>query len=276
MSFQSDTTLFSPGRVTTHARRTMMLLDLSRVFEAIAPDEPLEAYHYAVMSENVLLKPTASTRADSFRHLQQLYTFDTSDILFLPLRMLWAQDVEARPVLALLTALARDEVFRTSAECIAATGVGSSVDSGVFADLVETTFAGRYNGTSLRSIGQNIASSWTQSGHLEAQSNRSKVRQHVRATPASVAYALLLGYLTGERGLGLFRTIWVRLLDAAPSELDSLAFAAGKRGWLEYRRIGDIAEFGFAGLLFRMPAIQPNLFESRLASTSARGVHVKS
>ena len=36
---------------------------------------------------------------------------------------------------------------------------------------------------------------------------------------------------------------------APPAALDAHAFAAAQRGWLDYRRIGDVAEFGFRYLL---------------------------
>jgi len=59
----------------------------------------------------------------------------------------------------------------------------------------------------------------------------------------------MLGHLSGVRGLPLYETLWVRLLDIPPNEIDALAFAASQRGLLEYRRMGDVAEFGFSELL---------------------------
>ncbi len=273
MSITFETAFPLETRVTTHARRTMMLLDLTRLLQFIAADQPLESYYHAVIEENILQKPTAATRADSFRYLHQLYILERKNVVFSALRMLWDQDLEAQPVLALLMAVFRDSLFRVTADFVSVTGVGTPIEASVFSDLVDQAFPNRFNSTTLRSVGQNIASSWAQSGHLEALSNRSKARQRVRATPASVAFALFLGYLTGARGQGLFQTIWIRLLDSAPSELDSMAFAAGRRGWLEYRRIGDIAELGFAGLMF--VETQLDLFGSDAPVNSARGVHVK-
>jgi hypothetical protein len=69
------------------------------------------------------------------------------------------------------------------------------------------------------------------------------------AHSTSVAYALLLGYLCGERGEALFQTPWAQLLDAPPYVLHELAFQASREGWLEYRRTGGVTEVGFSYLL---------------------------
>lgn len=55
----------------------------------------------------------------------------------------------------------------------------------------------------------------------------------------------------GCEGLPLYGTFWADLLDASADEIDSLAFAASQRGMMEYRRMGEVAEFGFSGLLAR-------------------------
>jgi hypothetical protein len=64
-----------------------------------------------------------------------------------------------------------------------------------------------------------------------------------------VAYALLLGYLCGGRGEGLFQTLWVRLLDAPGRTIEDQALAASQRGWIEYRRSGGVTDVGFRYLL---------------------------
>jgi hypothetical protein len=236
------------GRATVHMSRTLMLEDLKRLFDAVPADASLEAYHRVVLEENVLLKPTAATRARSLQYLRRLYGLERSFILFGPLRQLWAQDVAARPLLALLTALVQDELFRSSAEFMVALPVGTVTSATALSVVVSTDHNAPLSKITLESVGQRTAASWTQSGHLTGPQTR-RVRSRVQATPGSVAYAMLIGYLQGVRGLMLFETIWARLLDAQPAELDALAFAASQRGWLEYRRIGDVAEFGFAGLL---------------------------
>jgi hypothetical protein len=54
--------------------------------------------------------------------------------------------------------------------------------------------------------------------------------------------------LTGIRGLPLYESLCGRLLDALEHELNALAFAASQRGWIQYPRMGGVAEFGFSWL----------------------------
>ncbi|MDP9410315.1 MAG: hypothetical protein M3P70_07400, partial [Actinomycetota bacterium] len=96
----------------------------------------------------------------------------------------------------------------------------------------------------LAKVGRNTASSWTQSGHLKGRSG--KVRARARPSVGAVVYALFMGHLSGARGLPLYETLWARLLDVPQHDLDSLAFAASQRGWMEYRKMGEVAEFGFS------------------------------
>ena len=107
--------------------------------------------------------------------------------------------------------------------------------------------AERWNGTTRASIGKNAAASWKQAGHLAGR--LTPVRTRAVCRPAAVAYALLLGYLCGLRGEGLFRSFWASLLDAPEAELHEQAFAASQRGWIDYRRGGGITSVEVAWLL---------------------------
>ena len=226
--------------------RTIMLAELRLLLAACSPTATRDEYRIAVIKENALLKPTASTRAKSFEQLRQLYILDAQNVLFRSLRQLWDSE-ESQPQLALLCAVARDPFLRTTAELIVEVPVGRAVTTQALMDRVSESFPGRLNPATLAATGRNIASSWQQSGHLTGKLH--KVRAQSGSGPAAAAYALMLGYLCGERGTGLFATLWARLIDAPPSVLDAQAFAAAQRGWLDYRRIGEIADIGFSSLL---------------------------
>ncbi len=231
-----------PGGV--HTSKTMMLADLRHLLAACPVTATPEEYRAAVIDDNVLLKQTATTRYKTHKLLRQLYTLDLHVVLFRALRRLWDADDESQPLLALLCALARDPLLRATAEPIADTPVGQILTPEILAAQINDTFPGRYSGATVSTTGRNIASSWQQSGHLQGKFR--KVRAQATAGPAATAYALLLGYLCNERGMALFTTPWARLLDAPPGALDAQAFAASQRGWLDYRRIGDIADIGFS------------------------------
>ena len=231
----------------THLSRTIMLADLRRLLAYVPASADALAYRAAVIDENVLLKPTVSTRKISYRRLRDLYVLDPEVLLFQVLRELWADESEAQPLLALLCALARDVLLRSSTELIIALPVGESITPERFAHSVSAVFPDRYSEASLFSLGQNIASSWQQSGHLAGKLN--KVRARANCRPNAAVYALLLGYIQGGRGAALFHTLWARALDVPPHTLHEQAQAAAQRGWLEYRRAGDVVEVGFRHLL---------------------------
>lgn len=236
---------FGPGG--NHARRTMMLADLQRLLEACPPPASLAEYRAAVLEHNVLLKQTATARRHSFKALRDLYGLQQQVIVFRALRDLWASSVDDQPVLALLCALGRDVLLRATLRTVVTLPVDTPVSPHMMTDVIARAFSDRYTPITRGAIGRNIVSSWQQSGHLVG--HRTKTRACATPGPAATAYALLLGYGCGVRGTALFTTPWAQVLDAAPHTLDSLAFAAAQRGWIDYRRIGDVADIGFSWLL---------------------------
>jgi hypothetical protein len=230
-----------------HTSRTLMLAELRLLLAACPPTTGVEGYRTAVVEENALLKNTATTRRATFKWIRQLYALDPALPLFGALRRLWDADLAGQPLLALLCAVARDPMLRATAPTVLDSASGAVVSAPQLAESIAAVYPDRFNAGTLRALGSHTASTWQQAGHLSGKVR--KVRARVEPTPASTAYALLLGHLTGERGVALLSTPWARLLDAAPVTLDQQAFAAAQRGWLDYRRIGEIADFGFSALL---------------------------
>lgn len=225
----------------------MMLNELKLLLAACAPDAPPEEFERVVIEENVLAKRSESTRRRSLRYLRELYVLDRRSYLYRGLRDLWDADEQAQPLLALSCALARDPLLRATAEIVLAAPPGASIDASMLADGVERRFPGSYSDTVRNKVGRNAASSWTQSGHLSGRTN--KTRSSATCRPSAVAYALMLGHLDDARGIGLVRTAWGRSLDAPDHVVFELAFAAAQRGWIEFRRAGDVIDVGFGWLL---------------------------
>ena len=90
-------------------------------------------------------------------------------------------------------------------------------------------------------------SSWTQSGHLEGRAK--KVRTRPEVTPATAAYALALGFLTGAPGGRSLDTFWTRVLDTPADRLHDLVQEASRRGLLTYRNAGGIVDVAFDAVL---------------------------
>ena len=231
------------GSFTALASRTLQLSDLTSLLAAVPEDGPPGVLQAAVVEDNLLLKPTAGSRVLAFKYLRQLYALDSREPVFAALRVIWPLDAEGRPLLALLAASTRDVFLRAGLDVVREGLFGSPLSGADFSRRLVETYGRPLGPKTLRSAGSNLASSFVQSGHLK----RGKVftRARAQATPGSVALAMFIGHLLGERGVNLFVTPFALALDARPEDLDALAYTASRRGWLEYRRLDQVAEFGF-------------------------------
>ena len=236
----------SGGATTSHTIIVGALVDLLGVVDRGADGA---AYERAVLDENVLGKQTAGSRRRTLRYLRELYLLRPDSILFRALRDLWSDDPAGRPLLAGLCAVARDAVFRASAPAVLASDPGDEITSTDLAGAVEEAFPTAYSDTTLAKIGRNTFSSWEQTGHLEATARTRKVRCRPVCTPATTAYALLLGHLQGVRGEALFDTVWARVLDQPRHHLMELAKVASQRSLLDFRHSGGVTDVGFTELL---------------------------
>ena len=238
---------FREGTSSVHTSRTMMLGELSIVLEQVAPKARLEEYVTAIVEQNALGKPTQTTRKRSVQRLVELYSLDSSSPLFRLLRHFWATDAAACPMLAFLAATARDPLLRDSTPFVIAIPVGAAASPKDVAKHLEQKFPARFKPTTLMSTAQNLASSWTQAGYLSGKINKKRTRPVV--TPVAATFALLLGYLCGQRGKMLLDTTWTRMLDRTPAEVTDLATEASRQGWMTYKSAGSVVEITFPGLL---------------------------
>lgn len=238
---------FRFGDRGTHTSRTMMLQELTLLFQECKAKASREEYFKAVVEDNCLGKSTTATRKISFQRLSELYALDASVPLFRILRFLWGAGGEGRPLLALLTALARDPLLRVTATPILAMRPGEELARQQMTDALHDRVGDRLNDNILDKVVRNAASSWTQSGHLRGRGR--KVRQTVSPTPVVTVYALLLGYMLGVRSAGLYHTFWARVLDASEEELRQLTMEARRLGLLDISQAGGVVEVSFSGIL---------------------------
>lgn len=233
----------------THTSRTMMFDELDALLYGCAPDASYDAYATAIVDDNILGKRTLATREKSLRHLRELYALRGSVPVFGAMRLLWQDDPSARPLLALMCAAARDPLVRCAAELVHDTAPGQQLESEDFAAAVQAAFPDRFSPGVRARIGRNLASTWTQSGHLAAASKASpKVRARVTPSQATVTYALYLGHLDGQAGPTLLEGTWADLLDADAGAMRGLAEAAARRGWVEFAAAGGMLQIGFTHL----------------------------
>ena len=225
-----------------------MLNDLRQLLQHVSDASAAhEDFARAVLQDNCLGKRSSRSRAITLRHLMSLYALEQSIPLYRAMRYFWQRDSEAQPLLACLIAYGRDPILRLSAPFVLRMSLGASFVRTELEDFLDSQEKGRFSKATLKSTAQNLATTWTHSGHLKGRVRKS--RSVAVATPGSVALALFLGYVTGARAQALFETEYTRLLDCSTDRALELAETASRRGWIVCKRIGTVIEVLFPNLL---------------------------
>ena len=176
---------FANGTECPHSSRTISLVPLQQLLEYVSARARHDDYRSAVVDENVLHKATQSSRQKTFGFLASFYALSPDILLFRALRDLWDTDMLAQPLIALMCAMARDPVFRSTADVVLGLHQGEALMPVQISGPIVEHFPGRFNEKTAKSLGQNIASSWQQSGHLAGR--KKKTRAQANCRPAAVA-----------------------------------------------------------------------------------------
>lgn len=241
---------FRRGAIGTHSSRTIMFDDLSAVLSATLSDAEREDYATAIIETNCLGKPTASTRRLANQRLGELYALDPAVPIFRVLRRLWDSGASGRRLLAVSCAVARDPLLAVTASPILAIPQDGEFLRGPVRSAVRALVGDRLNESVLDKVVRNVASSWTQSGHLEGRTF--KKRRLVQATPATGAFAAYLAYAAGIRGAEIFTSGWFAMLDASPLAARDIALEAKRLGLIDLRIAGDVVELNVDRLVARV------------------------
>ncbi|NCD09161.1 MAG: hypothetical protein EOL98_06990 [Negativicutes bacterium] len=239
---------FSFERGGAHNARTLMFEELQEVLLRISDASVRkDDYRCAIIEKNCLSKKSGRTRFLTYRHLADLYSLDPETTIFRILLHFWERDPSARASLAFLCAYVRDPLLRMATPFLFDHAVDAIVKREKLEEFIDALEPDRFSAATLKSLAQNINSTWTQVGFLTGRVR--KIRSQPPVTPGTTAYALLLGYLKGLRGMALFESEYVNLLDC-PLEpaLDSAA-EASRRGWIVFKRVGNVVEVLFPNLL---------------------------
>lgn len=237
---------FRFGSRGTHTSRTIMLAELADLLAGVPAGSGRDAYVASVVEDNLLGKPTAATRRDTFQRLTELYGLDRRVSVFRVLRRLWEADEPGRPLLAMLCSLARDPLLRATAPAILELPTGGELVRTTFLSGLRDAVGSRLNERTLDKVARNAGSSWAQSGHLRGRVR--KVRQRVRPTAGSVAMAMWLGSVEGLAGSQLLTCRWVRVLDRTGDALVDTVLEARQQGLLHARVDAGIVEIDLRGL----------------------------
>ncbi len=231
---------FRFGERGTHTSRTIMLAELSALFEAVPPGATRAEYTAAIVEDNALGKQTVATRRLTSQRLGELYALDPGVPVFRVLRRLWELDPAGRPLLAMLVALTRDPLLRGTAHGVLGLRPGEELVRTTFRTAIREVVKDRLNESILDKVARNTASSWTQSGHLVGRVR--KIRTRVRPSVGPVVMALWLGTLEGRAGMALLETRWTRVLDTSGEALIAHVLQARRLGFLNARIGGGTVE----------------------------------
>jgi hypothetical protein len=238
---------FSANPTGGHMARSMMLDELSILVSSLPEDASVAAYKQAILEDNVLGKPTFSSREKSWRHLAQLYTLDRDKALFAALAQLAHAEPNSLPLLALVCAFCRDAQLRQSFEFIDRLALGASLSRPDMELHIEQGFPGRFSPKMKKSLAQNVNTTWTAAGHLKGRV--AKVRAFPTPHPAATVYAMFAGYLLGLRGENLVQSVFGRLVAPDTALIPQHLAHAASRGWIRFRHAGGVMETDFAPLM---------------------------
>jgi hypothetical protein len=196
-----------------HASKTMMLPAASILLAQPAVLNVRELRR-RVLDENILSMGSLSARLTTFCKLVQLYGLNTASILTRGLITLWPVST-ARPMLAIVCAVARDPLLRVSAAAIFNTKVGERVSSHEIRSVLEVKLAGRFRESTMAALAQRCVSSWAQAGYVTSGPER--LRQRAVADPHAAAYAALVAIESGFVGQSILASPWLELLDVEPT-----------------------------------------------------------
>lgn len=232
-----------------HTSRTMLFADLSSVLAQCDPASTLDQYRKAIVEYNIAGKESLSSRQRTFRYLRELYALDLEVPEFRALLRLWRRERQGRPVVAILCAASRDAALRATAKAVLQRPEGLKVTSHDLAAGVDACYPGAYSPNIRDKIGRNALSSWTQAGYLSRTGRSPAFRSHIDPSPAAVAMALVLGSRAGMSGERLFTGAIAQLLDAPVPTLHDRAHDASRKGWLQYRSLGNVTEVDVTALV---------------------------
>lgn len=230
--------------ITVHTSRTIMFSELTKMMWYGVNQNSFEN----AFSDNVAGKLSKSSQQKTNRYLKQLYGFDMSDSYFASFFWYWKNaDETDRPLIALLYAIRNDFHLAESIEVLNSTPVGEKVIIEELEKNITHRHQDRYSPATLRSLAQNIASSWKQAGFILGKVKNIRVEPDISFWV--VSFALLLGYIEGKRGDFLLGSKYVKSLNLPDSKIRSLITEAAKRDILQYQHSGNVTTIIFSNLL---------------------------
>lgn len=232
---------------TIHTSRTMMFAELEKVMDhAGEGDNFLEA-----LRNNVTGKKSSSGIENTAIYLKKLYGFDVKYPPFAALKYFWKHtETNERPLLALVYAINHDDMLKESIEVLTNTIPGNKVTIESLEEGITKYHPNHYSANTLRSMAQNIASSWKQAGFMEGKVKN--IRREPKIGFRVACFAFLLAYLKGDRGDYIWNNRGVMALCLYESKLRELAMECAKKDLMQYQYAGSVTAISFTNLLHKI------------------------
>jgi hypothetical protein len=220
---------------TIHTARTLMFEELSKVMDfSIENDNYFES-----MSNNVFGKKSEDGIKKTSNFLTQLFSFDIDNSSFKVFKYFWLNTDEIeKPMIALLFAIQKDYLLIESISVITESILNEKVEIEKLESNIEKYHPNRFTKNTLRSVAQNIASSWKQAGFITGKIKNIRTQPNVSYN--CVAFAFIIAYLNGLRGDFIVSSKWVKALCLNENQLRDLAIEASKRGLIHYQYSGEV------------------------------------
>jgi hypothetical protein len=217
---------------TIHTSRTIMYDELSDVMDTTYSQDDYQKK----MAENVFNKKTESSIKKTSNYLTQLYGFNSDDVKFRCLEDYWKRCESGHNLLALLFAVSKDYLLSESVDFVKGVKYKERALIEGFEDNLVKYHYDRFSPKTLRSVAQNIASSWKHAGYIEGKIKNTRVEN--KPTYQSVSFAFCMAYIDEFRGDYLFDHACVKALDCGKDEVVSLLKEASDRDLLDFNRSG--------------------------------------
>ncbi|HPR74112.1 MAG TPA: hypothetical protein PLX41_10685, partial [Bacteroidales bacterium] len=130
------------------------------------------------------------------------------------------------------------------------TEIGKKVTVESIEGNIENLYPQKYTNNTLRSMAQNIASSWKQAGFITGKVKN--IRTQPEINYLVLTFAIFMAYLNGLRGDFILTSDWVKALTLDERTIRSLAIEAAKRDLLQYQYAGSITSITFKNLLNKL------------------------
>jgi hypothetical protein len=204
--------------------------------------------YFESLGHNITGKKSSSGVEKTATYLKLLYGFDMNNWLFVAFKYFWKNaESSDKPLLAFVYAVNHDDLLAESIQVLLDIKPGEKASIELFDDYIEKCHPNQYSPNTRRSMAQNIASSWKQTGFIEGKVKN--IRRQPEISFNVAGFSFLIAYLNGDRGDFIWNSTGVKALLLNESKLRDLAIECARRDLMQYQYAGNVTVISFNTLL---------------------------